>query len=372
MESLNLNTLANSLPTTQQNAEKELLNDFKAAALSITTLYRSSRKNSKRAYNAGYAAACQDLLTFIQQGVSADVGHSPASSSHAVVEGGGMTIGRVMDWTEARVDAIKAREEEEDEDEDRERVAVAAPAVPATRTAPPPVPTKSEGKKPGHPSSSSTASASSSRVKENMTSLPTPNSPASHSSTQPPSEPSSPSPPPSATLPRSSTRSSRSRGTPTKESFRQSTTLPVHFPSTHPHSHSHSHLSHLSDPSTTPSSVSTIQYPETPIVNVIGAGAKRRHAVMRMLDANTNPPTTTISIGGPSSTVSSPGGMMMGGNNNAYTGSTASSLSRRRTRSSRNLTQLQPHNPNISVIQMNPEAMDVEEDGRDRKRVARR
>ena len=32
-----------------------------------------------------------------------------------------MTIGRVMDWTEARLDAIKAREEEEDEDEEKEK-----------------------------------------------------------------------------------------------------------------------------------------------------------------------------------------------------------------------------------------------------------
>jgi hypothetical protein len=86
-----------------------------AAALSITTLYRSSRQNSKRAYNAGYAAACQDLLTMIQQGVSLD----PTGSSDA--EGGGMTIGRVMDWTEARLEAIKSREEEEDEDEEREK-----------------------------------------------------------------------------------------------------------------------------------------------------------------------------------------------------------------------------------------------------------
>ena len=29
MESLNLNTLASSLPTSQQNAEKELMNDFR-------------------------------------------------------------------------------------------------------------------------------------------------------------------------------------------------------------------------------------------------------------------------------------------------------------------------------------------------------
>ena len=167
MESLNLNTLANSLPNAQQNAEKELLNDFKgtyyffiilekflyentpsflAAALSITTLYRSSRKNSKRAYNAGYAAACRDLLNFIQQGVSAsDIGPSP---SHDLE--GGMTIGKVMDWTEARVDAIQAREEEEEEDEEREKdkdrpPPSAAPSV-AVHIAP-----KSEVKKSGVP-----------------------------------------------------------------------------------------------------------------------------------------------------------------------------------------------------------------------------
>ncbi|KNZ78099.1 hypothetical protein J132_02290 [Termitomyces sp. J132] len=107
MESLNLHTLASSLPAAQHNTE-ELTNNFRAAALSITTLYKSSRKNSKRAYSAGYAAACQDLLTMIQQGVS-------VSSNQD------LTIGRVMDWTEARLEAIKAREEEEDEEEEREK-----------------------------------------------------------------------------------------------------------------------------------------------------------------------------------------------------------------------------------------------------------
>ncbi|KAI0061387.1 hypothetical protein BV25DRAFT_1779381, partial [Artomyces pyxidatus] len=96
--SLNLNTLANSLPTSNlAGAEKELLNNFRAAALSITTLYRSSRTTSKRAYNSGYAAACHDLLQMIQQGVS-----------DSETEGGsGMpTIGRVMDWVEGRLEAI--------------------------------------------------------------------------------------------------------------------------------------------------------------------------------------------------------------------------------------------------------------------------
>ncbi|KAJ7723435.1 hypothetical protein B0H16DRAFT_1895857 [Mycena metata] len=117
-ESLNLNSLVSSLPAHSLNAssEKELLDNFKAAALSITTLYRSSRHASKRAYNAGYAAACRDLMEMLQLGVS---------DSHTLVpdrnQEAGMTIGRVMDWVEARLDAVRCREEEEDEEDERER-----------------------------------------------------------------------------------------------------------------------------------------------------------------------------------------------------------------------------------------------------------
>jgi hypothetical protein len=46
----------------------------------------------------------------IQQGVSA-----------GGVDDNAMTVGRIMDWVEARLDAVKAREEEEDEEEERER-----------------------------------------------------------------------------------------------------------------------------------------------------------------------------------------------------------------------------------------------------------
>lgn len=34
---------------------------------------------------------------------------------------GGMSIGRVMDWVEARLEAVRSREEEEEEDEEREK-----------------------------------------------------------------------------------------------------------------------------------------------------------------------------------------------------------------------------------------------------------
>ena len=129
MESLT--NLATSLPTSNLvNAEKDLLNNFKgktqfvprdriltsstlAAALSITTLYKSSLRTSKRAYNSGYAAACQDLLLMIQQGVSA--------GETSDINGSSMTIGRVMDYLEARLEALKSREEEEDEDEEKDK-----------------------------------------------------------------------------------------------------------------------------------------------------------------------------------------------------------------------------------------------------------
>ncbi|KAF9642683.1 hypothetical protein BDM02DRAFT_3072110, partial [Thelephora ganbajun] len=95
---LNLNTLANSLPNSNlAKAEKDILNNFKAAALSITTLYRSSRQASGRAYNAGYVSACQDILSMIQQGVSAG-GYHPGENP--------MSVGTIMDWVEARCDAI--------------------------------------------------------------------------------------------------------------------------------------------------------------------------------------------------------------------------------------------------------------------------
>lgn len=133
MESMNLNNLANSLPTSSLvNAEADLLNTFKgmsplvlrsrpilivlfleAAALSITTLYKSSRRTSKRAYNTGYAAACQELLLMIQQRVSA--------GETGDAQGGGMTIGRIMDYIEARLEAIRSTEEEEEEDNERDR-----------------------------------------------------------------------------------------------------------------------------------------------------------------------------------------------------------------------------------------------------------
>ncbi|KAF8890922.1 hypothetical protein BD779DRAFT_1515221 [Infundibulicybe gibba] len=311
MESLNLNTLATSLPTAHQNAEKELLNNFKAAALSITTLYRSSRQTSKRAYNAGYAAACQDLLTMIQQGVS--VGGVDPSGSGSSHDAEAMTIGKVMDWTEARLDAIKSREEEEDEEEEKEKEKERGRSAPVPASAAP----KPEAK----PAKSVTPSTSGPRPRENPISLPTPNSPRSHP-TQLSAEPSSSSPPAIIT---SALRSTQRASKPKIQTRPDTSPLypAVNYDDSNSTSHSPSHA-----------------FPEPPIT--IAAGAKRRHAMMMMLDSATPP----VSIGDPSASV----GSMAGGPNLQHS-----------------------QNQNHNIIQASSEAMDVEEDsGRERKRVARR
>lgn len=54
-------------------------------------------------------------MTMIQHSVS--VGASALDSPH----GSETSIGRILDWIEARIAAIKAREEEEEEDEEPEK-----------------------------------------------------------------------------------------------------------------------------------------------------------------------------------------------------------------------------------------------------------
>lgn len=86
------------------------MNNFKAAALSITTLYRSGLQSSKRAYTAGYEACLQDVLELVQAGVSDGINARGTGG----VDGEAMSVGRVMDWVEARLEDIKEDKREED------------------------------------------------------------------------------------------------------------------------------------------------------------------------------------------------------------------------------------------------------------------
>jgi hypothetical protein len=286
--SLNLNTLANSLPNSNlANAEKDLLNNFKAAALSITTLYRSSRQTSKRAYTTGYVSACQDILLMIQQGVSA-----------GGVDENAMTVGRIMDWVEARLDAVKAREEEEDEEEEREGGSSSGQHHKGKATA---VVVKPKTQK-----------------EQVIVGLATPNSPPNRSAQQLPVQP--PTPSPSSSRPASSGHHRKPR----RESPPAALALPISasLPDTGPH--------------LTITNTHRDNHAET-----IATGAKRRHAVMMMLDSS---PSDLHSPASPQTSVQT---------------------SRRRTRSTRG--------GGFGGLLAASDAMEVEEDsGMERKRVARR
>lgn len=80
-----------------------------AAALSITTLYKSSLTTSKQAYSAGYQACLADVLQFVQAGVSIQ-----GQGSNVGAEG--LTIGKIMDWIEGRLEATRGAEEDDDDD----------------------------------------------------------------------------------------------------------------------------------------------------------------------------------------------------------------------------------------------------------------
>ncbi|KAH7325430.1 hypothetical protein B0J17DRAFT_681350 [Rhizoctonia solani] len=96
MDSLSL--LRESLPNAKlETAEREMSLDFKAAAQSLATLFKSSKQTVKHAHDAGYAACLQDMLQLIQSGVSEDRD--------------GMGVARVMDWVEGQLDRYREGQE---------------------------------------------------------------------------------------------------------------------------------------------------------------------------------------------------------------------------------------------------------------------
>lgn len=259
-----------------------------------------------------------------------------------------MTIGRVMDWTEARLEAIKSREEEEDEDEEREKEKERG-RPPAGNPGPA---TKPDEKAYTTPETSSTVPPPKDRVSFQLivldiikhvffpqsVSLPTPNSPHSQPSAQFPCEPSSPSPPPATAV------------------------RPIQRPLAAKPRARDLTITHTTSAAPSPDYVidnlsSNASYPEVPIP--ITVGTKRRHGLMMMLDAS------SPVVG--SSSSSSSGGLSASGAHHSSGGF----ATRRRTRSSKSLALQQSQSQNI--IQPAPEAMDVEEEGgRERKRIARR
>jgi len=326
-----MKTLANSLPNSA-NAEKQLMDNFKAAALSITTLYRSSLDTSKQSYSAGYATCLQDILHFLEAGVSV--------SGNAGEE---MTIGRVMDWIEARLEAIKSTEEEEEEDrlkdgpskaaqdeaakDDRERRVRRTTNPPAT--AQPRLLRRSKDNL--HEISHSQQPATASQQ------TPSPRAPAGSSSPRIHSP--SPPPPPPPSRPVRTRRGLKEVG-PTGIHSNADSVFPILPPTS-------SALSFFSD---------TV----SPLSAAAVVGSKRRHAVMIADSPDSfNAPTTTTTT-----TASS-------ANPGVHAGLRRKRGRERRDRDrDREMLYQGPLGTNSNTAQ--GEDMEVEEDGRERKRVARR
>ena len=258
----------------------------------------------------------------IQQGVS--TGDSSGS------DGQGDAIGRIMDYVEARLEAIRSREEEEDEDEEKERERAGGATTgsntskPASAGAvPPPVVA------PKHPPTSvQTPSAAPARSKDVVSPLllsvyasvhanhrspqstiapPTPHTPSTFSANA------------SSTLsPINVTRAAKSR------LYALATAKDPSLVSTPPSPFSF-------DP---PATAMLSSPPALDITPDVSVGSKRRHNIM--------------TLDSPSPTESGPS-------------------TRRRTRSARGVALAASQEQNSIG-----DAMDVEEEGRERKRVARR
>jgi hypothetical protein len=94
--------LSSSLPSTRRRNEQphQLLSDFKAAALSVTNLYKTATAENARSREAGYQDALDDLLVFLDK------------ENMGLMDGEGW---RVRRWATERLDdAPKGSEDEED------------------------------------------------------------------------------------------------------------------------------------------------------------------------------------------------------------------------------------------------------------------
>ena len=284
-----------------------------------------------------------------------------------------LSIGRVMDWVEARLEAVRAREEEElEEDEETSSKkegqasklkassslarASSAPAVPQQHQSPREQPVGFLSSSPPSPSPRVYPFAKKNNTDDCLvgrTQGPLPPSKLSQSITAapntrpstPPSLPTAPTAPPYPTRgPKAQTRAPASP-LQAKEIPATSGTPTNAVPIIHPFPLSpDSPFTFTAFPPLPSSPAPTETTLAIPIPLTVSAGAKRRHAMMVLTDDPASAPPGAAGVGA---------GVGVG---------PGAGSSRRRTRSTRGVHQ----------NQHTQDAMDTEEDGRERKRVARR
>lgn len=115
---MDLSSLDSALhPDQRQQAEKDLTRDFRAAALVLTQFYKTSLQTTNQSYNAGYAACLHEIQQNIQATLSVPSGGDNGIDDHGHEDGAGRTLGRLMDWIEARQEALKFEAEDEKEEQ---------------------------------------------------------------------------------------------------------------------------------------------------------------------------------------------------------------------------------------------------------------
>ncbi|WVR04501.1 hypothetical protein IAU60_001505 [Kwoniella sp. DSM 27419] len=100
---MDLSGLGSTLPAGLADAERDMGDKFRAAALSITNLYKSSLSYTKQSYNVGYSSALADVLSTVQSSIGAG-------------QDAEQTLSRLMDWADARQAAISAFAAEDTDD----------------------------------------------------------------------------------------------------------------------------------------------------------------------------------------------------------------------------------------------------------------
>ncbi|KAF2215596.1 hypothetical protein CERZMDRAFT_93999 [Cercospora zeae-maydis SCOH1-5] len=110
--------LSTSLPRNRSEVPNDLLVDFKAAARSVTDLYRTAVTSQKQARQAGYQDALDDLLAFLDKenmGLMDGEGWRVRQWATARLDGSGFSTGPAATTTEEDDEDRSVKEEEKDD-----------------------------------------------------------------------------------------------------------------------------------------------------------------------------------------------------------------------------------------------------------------
>jgi hypothetical protein len=135
MRSLNT-SLPRTSPRRNQQPPEELLSAFKAAALSVTNLYKNAASEQARSRAAGYQDALDDLLSFLDK------------ENLGLGDGEGWSV---RQWATERFDGAHsgARESEDEEEEQEEQPRSSSPEVARKPTTAPVAPQDQPQPEPG-------------------------------------------------------------------------------------------------------------------------------------------------------------------------------------------------------------------------------